>query len=73
MYKSSSKKYYFIYRNLFPFLSIMFLIVFFLGTYLPELLVKLNAKNSWKKEQNDQIIREFLSITEGKTRKKSFL
>lgn len=35
--------------------------------------VKLNAKNSWKKEQIEQIIQEFLNITNGKTRKKSYL
>jgi hypothetical protein len=35
--------------------------------------VKLNAKNSWKKEQIEQIIQEFLIITDGKTRKRSFL
>jgi hypothetical protein len=35
--------------------------------------VKLNARNGWKKEQIEQIIQEFLIITDGKTRKKSFL
>ncbi len=35
--------------------------------------VKLNAKNGWKKEQIEQIIQEFLKITNGQTRKKSYL
>jgi hypothetical protein len=35
--------------------------------------VKLNAKNGWKKEQIEKIIQEFLIITDGKTRKRSFL
>jgi glutamyl/glutaminyl-tRNA synthetase len=35
--------------------------------------VKLNAKNGWKKEKIEQIIQEFLNITNGKTRKKSYL
>ena len=35
--------------------------------------VKLNARNGWKKEQIQQILQEFLTITDGKTRKISFL
>jgi hypothetical protein len=35
--------------------------------------VKLNARNGWKNKQIEQIIKEFLIITDGKTRKKSFL
>jgi hypothetical protein len=34
--------------------------------------VKLNSKNGWKNTQIENIIQEFMIITDGKTRKKSF-